>query len=266
MADAPQINPAADGPSAAPSPPQVIAITRQTVIAALRAGWRDFRNCPAIGLAFGALFAFGGLLLVFMVFWSGYFYLAYPTAAGFTLLGPFAVIAVYEVSRQLERGETPSWASVTGPALRKGARRLGWMPAVTLFAFIIWIDVASVIYAIFFGLHAPDLWVLISAIASTGNGILFFIIGNLVGAVFAVLLYSISVIAYPLLMDRGVDPITAIATSVRSVRINPAPMAFYAAIIAVLIIIGTATMFIGLVVILPLLGHATWHLYRKTIA
>jgi len=246
-------------------PLQINTIEPGAIGAAFAAGWRDFVSNPAIGLVFGLLFAFGGALVVGLVFWSGYFFLAYPTAAGFTLLGPFSVIAVYEVSRQTEQGLKPKWREVISTVFRKNARRLGWMPVITLFGFILWIDVAAIIYALFFGLKVPDFWTMVREIFTTMNGFTFFAIGNLVGAVFAAVLYSISVIAYPLLADRDVDPITAIATSVRAVKSSPGAHLTYALAIVFLVSIGVATAFIGLIVVLPLLGHTTWHIYRKSV-
>ncbi len=257
--------PTGGGSDAAPGKITVRTIGLAALREALSNGWRDFRATASIGLVFGLFFAVGGLVIVVMVFWAGYIYLAYPTAAGFALVGPFAATVMYEVSRQLNAGETPSWSSSVGPALRQGRQRLSWLPMITLFGFIIWLDVAAAIYAIFFGLKQPELIPLLTEIFTTPAGLLFLVAGNVIGAGFAVTLFSISVMSYPLLMDREVDAVTAIITSVKAVRTNPVPLLGFGSIVALSLGVCIATAFVAMIAVLPFLGHTAWHLYRSTV-
>lgn len=257
---------AAGDAAATPATFTIRTIDIQTLRTALTNGWRDFRAAAPIGSAFGLFFAVGGLVILAMVFWAGYIYLAYPTAAGFALIGPFTATVMYEVSRQLNGGEKPSWSSSVWPALRQARNRLSWLPMITLFGFIIWLDVAAAIYAIFFGLKQPELVPLLTEIFTTTHGLVFLVAGNGIGAGFAITLFSISIISYPLLMDREVDAVTAIITSVKSVKANPVPLLGFGFIVAVLLGICIVTAFVAMIVVLPFLGHAAWHLYRSTIS
>lgn len=232
---------------------------------ALMEGAGDLAAAPAYGLTIGAFYAGGGLFLLAMVFRLNLAYLAYPLAAGFLLVGPFAALLLYEVSRRREAGLPIGWSALWRVAVREGAGRLGWMPILTLFAFIVWLDVAVVIYAVFFGLRAQPLPDLALAILTTADGLLFLVVGHAVGAVFAGTIYSASVVGYPLLLARGCDFVTAIATSLRAVAANPAPMLAYAGIVAGATAFAIVPAFLGLVVVLPWLGHATWHLHRCLI-
>lgn len=245
---------------------EIRPVDLSTLRRSLAAGWRDFRRTAPIGMVFGLFFSLGGLLILAMVFWAGYVYLAYPTAAGFALIGPFAATVMYEMSHQLSDGKTPTWKSSVGPGLRQGRQRLSWLPMITLFGFIIWMDVAAAMYAIFFGIKEPQLIALLTEIFTTPSGLLFLLIGNAVGAFFAVLLFSISVMSYPLLMDHGVDAVTAIITSVRAVRANPVPLLGFGFLVAACLVFSAVTASLGLIVVLPFLGHSAWHLYRNTVA
>jgi len=251
---------------AAFEPPKKLDVNQisfATVRQALASGTRDFKAAP-VGIAVGLFFAIGGWLVFAMIFWLGYIYLAYPTAAGFALLGPFTATVLYDISRLLSEGKRPGWSAI-GPALRTGRERLSWLPMITLFGFMIWLDVAAALYAIFFGLKEPNLASLLTEIVTTPTGVLFLIVGNAVGAFFAIMLFSISVMSYPLLMDQGVDAVTAILTSVKAVRRNPLPLIGYGALIAILLALSVVLGFLGLLVVMPILGHATWHLYRLTV-
>jgi uncharacterized membrane protein len=246
--------------------PAINKITLADVASALKAGMRDLRRAPICGLTTGAFYAAGGLVLYVLASWLGLFYLTYPLAAGFALIGPFFAIALYEVSRRLEAGEPKSLRKVVGVVTGSGGHSLGWMPMLNLFAFFIWVDVAAALYLGFFGLRRFDLVSLLSEIFTTTNGLIFLVVGNVVGAIFAVLIFSTTVVAYPLLLDRDSDFITAIATSWKAVRTNPVPMLAYGLIVAVLTFVAILPLLLGLIVVLPVLGHATWHLYRRVVS
>lgn len=272
-----------DGPGDEPSPvagrrgpapwrgggragPAVRALDADDITLALASGLGDFRAAPAFGLAFGGLYAGFGILLTLMVAQFGLYYLAYPLAAGFALVAPLVSVGLYEVSRTLERGGRPTWGLVLAAIPHHGARELGYMALVALFGLMAWIYAAGFLYALFFGLEPLGPGELVSAAVSTPKGIAFLVAGNLVGTFIAALLFSISVVSYPMLIDREVDFVTAMATSVRAVAAAPAAMIGWAAFIGFLLAVAILPMFLGLLLVLPLLGHATWHLYRRVVA
>lgn len=232
----------------------------------LAKGWRDFATAPWFGIFFGLAYAGGGWAVVILAAVSGYYYLAYPLAAGFALIAPFVGAGLYQVSRELEKGTTPGWNSVLGTVLGSGSRDLGWMALITGFTFFIWLDIAFFLYAIFFGFRAAGMADLLNAILTTWNGALFFMAGNLVGAAIAFFVFSITAISVPMLLDRDVDFVTAMITSMQVVRRNPRTMMAWAATIAVLLAVSLATFLAALVIVMPVLGHASWHMYRHAVA
>jgi len=246
--------------------PVVRAVSARDIAEALVQGLRDFQAAPLYGLAFGALYAAGGLLIVASVTALGMVYLAYPLAAGFALIGPFVAVGFYEVSRRRESGQPLSFPAVW--AAMTGHRELAWMAFVTLFVFIMWMYQVRFLMALFFGLSASftSLPQFITAVLTTNEGLLFLMVGNLVGAALSLILFSLTVVSFPLLLDRDVDFVTAMITSVRAVAASPVPMIGWAAIIVVLLAVSAMPFFLGLVVTLPVLGHATWHLYRRIVA
>lgn len=252
--------------SAKVSSPTVRELGRNDLWEALALGWRDFKRAPQYGLFFGLLYATGGWTVVMLATVSGFYYLAYPLAAGFALIAPFVCAGLYEVSRRLEMGLPLTWNDVFGAIRGGGKRDLGWMALVTTFTFFIWIDIAIFLYAMFFGMKAPGPWALLVEIATTRHGLLFFAVGNLVGAVIAFFVFSITVVSFPMLLDRDVDFVTAMITSVRVVKHNLARMIVWALTIALFVMVSLLSGLAALVLVLPLLGHATWHVYRRAVA
>lgn len=248
-----------------PAAPQIRRITIADVGAALAAGVRDFATAPLYGLFFGGFYAAAGLLLLALLFLLDLHFLVYPLAAGFALVAPFVASGVYEVSRRLEAGETLSWTGVFTAILRGGGRDMGWMAIVTTFSLIIWIDIAAFVYLMFFGLHPLGLSELFEAVTTTFDGALFLLIGNATGAFLAFAVFSLTVISFPLLLHRDLDFVTAMIASVQSVFRNPVPMLLWALIILACLTVCVLSLFLGLLVFLPVLGHASWHLYRRVI-
>jgi uncharacterized membrane protein len=246
--------------------PAVRPLDADDITLALAAGLDDFRAAPMFGLIFGGLYAVAGILLTLLVSQLGLYYLAYPLAAGFALVAPLISIGLYEVSRTRERGGQPTWSGVAAAIAHHSGREFGYMALVALFGLIVWIYSAGFLYALFFGLKPIGLGELVTAAVSTPTGIAFLVIGNLVGTFIAALLFSISVVAYPMLIDRDVDFVTAMSTSVRAVAAAPAAMVGWALFIGFLLVVAILPMFLGLFLVLPLLGHATWHLYRRVVA
>jgi uncharacterized membrane protein len=245
--------------------PQIASLKRDDLVDCLLQGWRDFLAAPQYGLFFGGLYALGGLFIVALFFALHMPYVGYPLTMGFALVVPFVAAGTYEVSRRLERGEPLSWSAVLGAVWARSGKDLGWMALVTLFALIIWVDFAVFLFLMFYGLHFPTVHELVVEILSTTKGLGFALVGNAVGAVVAMAVFSITVVSFPILVDRDIDFVTAMITSVRCVLANPVHMIAWAALIGLLLAISLAAGFVGLFVALPVLGHASWHLYRKLV-
>jgi len=245
--------------------PEVSRIAVADVIEALAQGVRDFQKAPLHGLAFGAFYALGGIAILLCLSALAMTYLAYPIAAGFAILGPFVAIGLYQVSRDLERGEAPSFRRIW--SVVRARREIRWMAFVVGFFFVIWMYQVRLLLALFLSNAGSfaSLQEFLQIVLTTHGGLLFLLIGNVIGAALSMILFSISVVSFPLLLDRDVDFITAMITSVRSVARNPAPMIGWAVIVVALLILSTLPMFLGLVVTLPILGHTTWHLYRRLV-
>jgi len=233
---------------------------------ALADGWRDYLAAPGFGLFFGAIFAIGGWALLTTVFFLGAAWMAYPLIIGFALIGPFAATGLYEVSRRREAGQPLVWSEILGVVLQQRHRELGWMAFVMLFIFWVWMYQIRTLVAVFFGFEGfSTLEDLVQAVFTTQNGWTFLLVGHLVGALISLTLFSLTVISCPLLLEHDVDFVTAMITSVKTVFSSPVAMLGWGCFVVVAILLAAATGFIGLLVILPILGHATWHLYRRAI-
>ena len=253
-------------PRLASQEPAVRAITVDDISAALSDGLRDFREAPTFGLLVGAIYALAGNVLFWAAASFDFLFLAYPLAAGFALVAPFAAVGVYETSRRLTGGGDTSVGSLIGSVPAHARRELGYMALVSAFGMIAWIYAAGFVYALFFGLRPLDYTDIVSAVVSTPRGIAFLVVGNIVGAVMATVVFSVSVIAYPMLLDRDVDFVTAMITSIRTVFAAPLVMLGWGIFVGTLLAVAILPMFLGLIVVLPWLGHATWHLYRRAVA
>jgi len=247
--------------------PDVRPITFADLRACLAAGITDFRRAPLFGLFFGAVYAIGGLLILALVFRLEMSYLAYPLAIGFALIGPFIAVGLYEVSRRIEAGRALDWPGVLRVIFDQRRRELSWMAFVVLFVLWIWLYQVRLLIALFLGSRATsDLGRFFHVVVSTPEGLTFLAVGHLVGAVLALVLFSVTVIACPLLLDRNIDFVTAVVTSVKTVTTSPVPMILWGLMVVALIFLASLPAFLGLLVVLPVLGHATWHLYRRAIA
>lgn len=233
--------------------------------AVLAAGWRDFRAAPRYGLAVGGGSALFGWALVALLFWADLPYLVYPLAIGFAFLAPFIVTVLYAVSRMLERGEALSWGAVGAAVRQTGRRDLGWMALVTGFALFIWVDMAAMLFFTFHGMRLPTLEEFFLFVFTTQSGWLFILVGNAAGTVLATVVFSISVTSFPMLYDKEFDFVTAMVTSVKVVIANPLTMLAWALSIGVLTALSLITALAGFIVVLPLLGHASWHMYRQVL-
>jgi uncharacterized membrane protein len=240
--------------------PVVRRIGMDDVWTSLSQGWRDFLEVPIIYPA-------AGLLIGFAAAGDNLLALVWPMAAGFALIGPIAAVGIYEMSRRREQGLPVSWTDATAVFRSPGLGSIIGVGIVLAVLFVAWIAAAHWIYSTTVGPDQPasigDLWRLAF---HTPEGMRLMLIGNIVGFAFAVVALSVSVVSIPLLLDRDVGPVAAIRTSIRAVMTNPGPMALWGLVVAGLLVLGSLPVFVGLAVVMPVLGHATWHLYRKVIA
>lgn len=252
----------AAAPQPAPKAPRLRAIGFDDIGEALKRGWRDFVRAPLYGLFFGGVFALGGIAIYLLLVVYDAPWMIIPLAIGFPLIGPFVAAGLYEVSRRLATGTPLSWRAVLVTVFRQRERQLGWMAFVVLFIFWVWLYQARILLAIFMGFSAPSsLDKFLAVVVSTQSGLSFLAVGTLVGLVLALILFSVTVFAMPMLLDTEVDFVTATVTSLRAVLASPLPMLGWGVVVTVLTLVALAPMFLGLLVILPVLGHATWHLY-----
>lgn len=246
--------------------PVVRPVTFADIGDALGAGIRDFQSAPLYGLFFGAFFAIGGILVLASATWLGMAWLPYPLAGGFAILGPFVAVGLYEVSRRREQNAPMSWSLVLGVMFNARKTDLGFMAFVTLFIFVIWLYQVRLLLALFLGFQSFATFNdFINVVLTTPEGLMFLAVGNVIGAILALFVYTITVVSFPLLLDRDVDFVTAMITSVKAVTTSPVVMLGWGVAVSILLIIASLPAFVGLVVILPILGHATWHLYRKLV-
>src|SRR5271167_325506 len=254
--------PAAD---AGKAPLHIRKIEIADLMECIAKGVQDFTRAPKYGMSFGAIYAVGGWLILWIAFALGYFYLAYPFMMGFALLSPFGAAGTYEISRRLESGEPLSWSVVYGAVWNRAGKDLGWLALVSLFTFIIWLDIAVFLFLMFYGADVPTFEQMFTRIFTTTYGLTFLIVGNGLGAIIAFIVFSFTTVSPPLLVDRDVDFVTAMTTSVRAVIANPRAVLAWAVVIGADLVISFVTLFVALLVIFPILGHTTWHLYRKLI-
>ena len=234
--------------------------------AALRLGWDDFQAMPSHAILLCVIYPVLGLVLFRLVLGYSVLPLLFPLAAGFTLIGPFAAVGLYELSRRRELGEeAAAWHAIY--VLRSPS--FGAMLELGILLFVlfgVWIATADAIYISIFGntpaASIPDF---AKRILTTPEGWLLIIVGCGVGFLFAVTALCTSVVAFPLLLDRHSTAIDAVRTSLRVTMENPLLIAVWGLIVAALLVIGSLPFFVGLAVVLPVLGHATWHLYRRAV-
>ncbi len=245
-------------------PPDIRSITPADVLAALRHGLADFRRSWRLGASFAAVYMLAGLLLIGALLQLGYVFAIFPVTAGFLLIGPAIAVAFYDISRRIEAGEALRWRAVAWSFTRHGSTQLLLFGGVLIFMMLLWMRAATLLYALEFGTHAVSPGALLADLRSA-DAIGFLLLGNAVGAVLSAVAFVISVVAVPMLLDRDVDFMTALATSIRACWRNPISMLFFASAIVMLIGLSALTGFLGLLGALPIIGHATWHVYRRTV-
>jgi uncharacterized membrane protein len=236
------------------------------LLQALRCGLDDFAAMPSHAVFLCIIYPLLGIMLVSLTFVYTMLPLLFPLAAGFALIGPIAAIGLYELSRRREAGlDTASTHALD--VLR--SRSLGAIVALGILLmaiFLVWLAVAQAIYVAYFGYAAPvSIRQFIDDVLFTPAGWGLIIVGTGVGFLFAALVLTISVVSFPLLLDRDVGAAGALLTSVRAVAASPVTMALWGLIVAGLLLVGSLPCFLGLTVVMPVLGHSTWHLYRRVV-
>ncbi|MEQ1697379.1 MAG: DUF2189 domain-containing protein [Hyphomicrobiaceae bacterium] len=250
--------------TATQSTPALKQIAVVDLVDIIGAGIRDFRRAPQFGLVFSGMFALGGWLLIALLWRLNMPYFAYPLAMGFALIAPFAATGFYAVSEHLEQGMPLTWASIMGAIRKAAGGEIRWMAVITGFALIVWMDIAAFLMFAFTSFEVITVDTL-KNLLTTPTGWFFAILGNVIGAIIAMAVFSISVVSFPMLYDRKVDFVTAMTTSVRVVTTSPQAMIVWCALIAISMAISIATGLLGLLLTMPIIGHATWHLYRVAV-
>lgn len=246
--------------------PRVRSITPRDLFDALTKGTDDFAAMPTHALFITMIYPVVGLILGVGLAGANLLWLVYPLVTGFALIGPVAAVGLYELSRRRERGLDTEWSHAFDLLQADSFRSIAALGLVLLLLFAVWIATAQTIYWYHFGYASPEsVDHFVRMVLTTDAGRRMILVGNAVGFLFAVIAFSISVIAFPLLLDRQLGAAAAAATSVRAVLHNPLTMALWGLIVAVALLIGSLPLFVGLAVVVPVLGHATWHLYRKVV-
>jgi uncharacterized membrane protein len=237
----------------------------------------DLKDVLARGLSdFGAyrsdvvflciIYPLAGLVLAWQAFGYEMLPLVFPLASGFALIGPVAAVGLYEMSRRREQGVDITWADAFGVVRAPAFGAILVLGLVLLAIFLLWLAAAQAIYMVTLGPEPPaSIGAFVHDVLTTGAGWALIVVGVGVGLMFALLVLNISVVSFPLLLDRDVGLYTAVATSVRAVEANPVPMTVWGLIVAGGLVIGSIPALLGLVIVMPVLGHATWHLYRKVV-
>lgn len=249
--------------AARPGVPEFSDVSFATLRTALRLGLSDLIFAPGFALVFGGVYVAAGLFLTWLTLATGTSYWLVLAAIGFPLFSPFAAVGFYEVSRRLERGQPLEWMQVFSVILRQSKRQLPSLCAVIVIVFLFWFFLGHMIFALFLGLSPMTNVSSSLDVFLTPNGLAMLAVGTLVGAGFALLVYMITVLALPLLLDRDVDFVTAMITSFDYVQRHPLPMLAWGAFLALVTFAAMLPFFLGLFVALPVLGHATWHLYDQ---
>ncbi len=246
--------------------PEINRVTTDDITASLKAGFSDFLSHPFLSGSFGLFYAVFGILFVWCLVWLGSIWMIIPAAVGFPLVAPFAAAGLYEMSRRMQKGEDFSWSDILGVMASQRKREMGWMAFVTLFIFWVWIYQVRLWLAITLqNVPFSSFDGFLDAVFFTSQGWIFLVIGTGVGAFLSAVLFSVTVVAMPMLLDRDVDFVTAMLTSLRVVAESPLVMLTWAAIISVTMILSLIPAFMGLVITLPILGHTTWHLYQRAV-
>ena len=254
------------GSDALDAPPKLRKLDAHDCFVALEQGFDDFRAMPTHVAFIGALYAVGGIVIAALGSLTNALQLVFPFAAGFALVGPFLAVGLYEMSRRRESGRPADWRDAFAVLRSPALPAIAVLGLALLAVLALWIAAAEGLYVWLYGPAPPT-----SAVAfltdalTTGRGWTLIAVGGLVGFCFAAVALCLSVVSFPLLLDRDVGLVVAVATSLRLARDNPRAVALWGLSVATLLVVGSLPLFAGLAIVLPALGHATWRFYRRAV-
>lgn len=228
------------------------------------AGWKDFKNIPVLSTIYGLIFFVASLLLTMLVFSSNSFFLVPPLTAGFFLVAPILCVFLYDASRKLGDGESVSFAD-TCTTCQKNPFNLVVMGLILMMVLVFWMMIANLIFAIFFSGLTLKFDDFIPTLFLSGNSTAFLAAGFISGGIIALLVFTITVVSIPMLIDKDINAFDAIAASYKAVLKNPRPMMLWAAIIVMFMVIGILSFYVSFIVSMPVIGYATWHAYRDLV-
>ncbi|MFZ2872483.1 DUF2189 domain-containing protein [Zavarzinia sp.] len=247
------------------APPVARRITIDDLKASLVSGLSDYNRHMVAGLGFGLFYVVLGAVGIWISFQMGWGHMIFPALSGFLLFGPFAVLGLYEISRRDQAGEKIEGTEVLLSFTRHGGGQIALFGLYLFIATFAWDKVSTMIYGLYYGMEPVAIDDLLIRVFTTSQGFLFGLTGIVSGGIIAGAIFATSVFAVPMLLDRDTDVITAAVSSLRAVEANLFVMAVWGVIVCGLTAIGILAGFIGLAIVLPILGHATWHLYCKVL-
>lgn len=252
-------------PAASVSIPAVRRVPVDRAWTWLARGWGDLTHAPGPSFALGAVLTIASIALTTGLLLTGLVYLLLPLAAGFFFVAPLLAVCFYEISRQRESGRPVALGQALFAWRRNGAQ-IALMGLVLMLLHLAWVRIATLLFALFFHQTNPTLDRLVDALLFSSVSVPFLAVGTVIGAALATVAFAIGVVSIPMLLDRDVSVVTAIATSWRVVIENPQAMALWAALIVVFTSFGIATLYVGLAVAVPLIGYSSWHAYRDLVS
>jgi uncharacterized membrane protein len=255
------------GASDTPAHPVIRKIGFDDLRQALARGWEDFAAYPTQAIFLVLIYPIVGFVLMQLALGNATLPLVFPLVAGFALVGPLAAVGLYELSRRRELGLDTRWTHAFDVLKSPSIFAIAALGIVLLILFSAWLMTAQSIYLSLMGPYPPDsVFTFANDVLTTRQGWMLILIGNAVGFLFAAAVLAIGAISFPMLVDRDVGAAAAVLTSIRTVVANPVTMGAWGFIVGALLMLGSLPLFIGLAVVMPLLGHASWHLYRKAVA
>ena len=246
--------------------PVIRTIEPSDIRDALISGIDDFRAMPSHLVFLALMYPLCGIIIAYVTSQQNLLHLLFPLTSGFALIGPFAAVGLYEMSRRRELGQESSWKHALNVLRSPSIPSIVALGLLLMALFLAWLVVAQLLFTMLFGDALPASYAeFVKDVLTTTRGWTLIAVGCFIGFCFAVVTFSISVVAFPLLLDRDIGAAAAVAASVRAVVENPLVMALWGLVVVAALVIGSAPFFVGLVIVMPILGHATWHFYRKVI-